>query len=149
MVLNRLGSNLSSRILGFNSSSELIVFLLSFGAWLTLKSKTHFLSPKSHSQSHQQRTCDSYFPNSLWPISYLGYMCFKPENLRVFFVEKAIECSKPWRRDSQCQDGCCSSAEKKPKCPKTYWPNLSAQAKSLGYHWKKRLHWAFVVCAQS
>ena len=28
---------------------------------------------------HQRRTCDSYLPNSLQQISYLGFICFRPE----------------------------------------------------------------------
>ena len=34
--------------------------------------------------NHRQRTCDGYFPNSIWPISYLGYMCVLGLNTKAF-----------------------------------------------------------------
>jgi hypothetical protein len=35
-----------------------------------------------HSQEHQRRKCEGSFLNSLQQISYLGVICFKPENQR-------------------------------------------------------------------
>ena len=34
---------------------------------------------KNNTQVDRQRTCDSYLPNSLRPIAYSGFICFRPE----------------------------------------------------------------------
>ena len=34
---------------------------------------------KNNTQEDRKRTCDSYLPNSLRPIAYLGFKCFRPE----------------------------------------------------------------------
>ena len=68
---------------------------------------------------HWRRTCEGYFLNSLWPISYLGVF------LGVI-----------WTRDSQWQN---SFAENTPKCLKEFQPNLSAQTQKFGIFEKKKL----------
>ena len=34
-----------------------------------------FIDGRRNRSDHRRRTCDDYFPNSLRPISYLGYIC--------------------------------------------------------------------------
>ena len=68
----------------------------------------------------------------IWDLYVLGlksnFFCKKP----------TTKYSKPWTRDSQCQDGCCSFGSY-PKCPKKFRPNLSGQAQKFGIFEKKTL----------
>ena len=77
--------------------------------------KIHFL-PFSCC-AHQLRTCDGYFPYSLWPISYLGYIWVRPEN---FF----------FRKNNQMDKGL--TVPNIPKMSQNLWPNLSVQAQKFG-----------------
>ena len=91
-----------------------------------------------NSYMHRPQTCDGYFPNSLWPISYLVYICFSPEN-QSFFVEKMIKCSKltvpRWVLIGW------------PKIPPKFsGPICLPKPKSFGYQWKKALSVVRSLC---
>ena len=85
---------------------------------------------------HRRRTCDGYLPNSLRPISYLGFICFWPE-IQSFFCKKT---DQPWTRDSQCQDEYRSMTENTQNAP-----HISAQfvcpSPKVWDFWKKALSW--------
>ena len=94
-----------------------------------------------YSHLHRQRICDGNLPNSLQPMSYLGFiwdLYVLGWKSKIFFVKNPTKYSKPWTRDSQCQDGYCSLAENTQNAPTyIFWPNLSAQAQKSEIFGKK------------
>ena len=93
-----------------------------------------------YGRNHRRRTCDGYFRNSLRLISYLGYfwdIFILVLKTKSFFVKTTHKCSKPWKKDSQCQDGCYKFGRKYPKCLKIFRPNSFAKAQKFWISLKK------------
>ena len=72
----------------------------------------------------------------IWDLYVLGlksnFFCKKP----------TTKYSKPWTRDSQCQDEYCSLAETTQNAPTFFGQICLPKPKSFN---EKRLHWAYVV----
>ena len=75
----------------------------------------------------QARTCEGYFLNFLRPISYVGVICFMPENQIHFLMDKGLTVPKL----------CWLFGPKYPKCLIKFQPNLSAQAIKFAIFEKK------------
>ena len=73
------------------------------GAFMILVSQSYPVSD----WNHWRQTCDGYFPNSLRPISYLGYIWdiyVLGLKTKVFFVGKTTKSIFPWTREPQWQN---------------------------------------------
>ena len=84
---------------------------------------------------HRRRTCDDYFPNSLLPIKYLGYVW------DMFGIYLGFICVRPENQNhvtsDQWQNSADNSAENTPNAPKFIRPICLSKPKNLGFHWRK------------
>ena len=80
-----------------------------------------------------------FMANILFGI-YLRFICVRPEIPFCFVKKTPTKYSKPWTRDSQCQDGYSSLAE---NAPTFFGPICLLKPKSLGFS-KKSSVWVSV-----
>ena len=89
--------------------------------------------------------CDGYFPNSLQPISYLGFIW----DLYVLGLKIKVFCTKKIQQPNTQNHGQGTHSAKMdavyfcrkyPKCPQNFRLNLSAQAQKFGI-FEKALSW--------
>ena len=113
----------------------------------TLNSTTYcYILSFIHYIKHRVQTCEGYFPNSLWPISSLGFIwdLYVLGLKTKFFLGKTTYCIFPWTRNSQCQNSADSLAENTPNASKKFSPKCLPMPESL-FFLKKNTLWVSVV----
>ena len=82
----------------------------------------HSMKRLYHLLRHRLRTLDGYFPNSFWPISYLGYILVRSENQSFLWKKQLNDGNHEQGTHSAKMGADSSSAENTPNTPKFIRP---------------------------